>query len=60
MPRPCRQPRQPTQVETFTHSDDTRVNIPTAEYQSMMRDEETSPVRIAYQRRNRDLDPQLV
>ena len=60
MPRPRRQPRQPTQVETFTHSDDTRVNIPTAEYQSMMRDEETSPVRIAYQRRNRDLDPQLV
>ena len=26
----------------------------------MMRDEETSPVRIAYQRRNRDRDPQLV
>ena len=60
MPRPRRQPRQPTQVETFTHADDTRVNIPTAEFQSMMRDEETSPVRIAYQRRNRDLDPQLV
>ena len=25
-----------------------------------MRDEEQSPIRIAYERRNRDLDPQLV
>ena len=60
MPRPRRQPRQPIQVETFTHTDDTRVHIPSAEHQSLMRDEETSPVQLAYQRRNRDLDPQLV
>ena len=55
-----RQPRQPIQVETFTHTDDTRVHIPSAEHESLMRDEETSPVWLAYQRRNRDLDPQLV
>ncbi len=47
-------------VETFTHGEATRKNIPTAEYQSVMREDERSPVRIAYERRNRDLDPQLV
>src|SRR5581483_5123705 len=35
-------------------------NIPTAEFQSVMRVEEQSPIRVAYERRNRDLDPQLV
>src|SRR5471030_1833780 len=47
-------------VETITHYGETRKNIPTAEYQSVMRKEDQSPVRIAYERRNRDLDPQLV
>lgn len=47
-------------VETLTHDEATRKNIPTAEYQSVMRVEEQSPVRVAYERRNRDLDPQLV
>ena len=47
-------------VETLIHEDATRKNIPTAEYQSVMRKEEQSPVRVAYERRNRDLDPQLV
>ena len=60
MPPRRRQPRQPIQVETFTHTDDTRVHIPSAEHQSLMREEETSPVPLAYERRNRDLDPQLV
>ena len=35
-------------------------NIPTAEYQSVLQKTEQSPVRVAYERRNRDLDPQLV
>ncbi len=54
--------KQPTKiaVETLTHDDATRKNIPTAEHQSIMHDAEKSPVRIAYERRNRDLDPQLV
>lgn len=47
-------------VESLTHEKAKRLNIPTAEYQSVMRTEELSPVRVAYERRNRDLDPQLV
>ena len=47
-------------VETLKHEDATRKNIPTAEHQSIMHEADKSPVRIAYERRNRDLDPQLV
>ena len=47
-------------VATLTHQDASRTNIPTAEFQSVMREEEQSPIRVAYERRNRDLDPQLV
>jgi len=47
-------------VETLKHDEATRKNIPTAEYQSVMRQEELSHLRVAYERRNRDLDPQLV
>src|SRR5436309_8956600 len=47
-------------VATLTHEEARRKNIPTAEYQSVMQKEAQSPVRVAYERRNRDLDPQLV
>ena len=47
-------------VETLKHEDATRKNIPTAEHQSIMHEADKNPVRIAYERRNRDLDPQLV
>lgn len=47
-------------VETLTHEEASRKNIPTAEYQSVMHDEDKSPLQVAYERRNRDLDPQLV
>jgi len=47
-------------VEALTHEEATRKNIPTAEYQPVISKEEQSPVRVAYERRNRDLDPQLV
>src|SRR3989337_4222206 len=47
-------------VETLTHDADKRKNIPTAEYQSVVKEEQQSPIRVAYERRNRDLDPQLV
>ncbi len=47
-------------VYSLRHKNATRPNIPTAEYQSMVTEAETSPIRKAYQRRNRDLDPQLV
>ena len=47
-------------VETLKHDGATRKNIPTAEYQSVMAKDEQKPVRVEYERRNRDLDPQLV
>jgi adenine-specific DNA-methyltransferase len=47
-------------VETLTHKEASRKNLPTAEYQSVMEKREQSAVRVAYDRRNRDLDPQLV
>ena len=56
----ARRPQNPKTVETLTHEQARRKNIPTAEYQSVMQKEAQSPVRVAYERRNRDLDPQLV
>lgn len=56
----AKKPQTPKSVETLTHDEATRKNIPTAEYQSVMAKNEQSPVRVAYERRNRDLDPQLV
>ncbi len=56
----AKKPKAPLSVETLKHDDATRKNIPTAEYQSVMAKNEQSPVRVAYERRNRDLDPQLV
>ena len=44
-------------VETLTHPDDKRPNIPTAELQPVMEDDD--PVPVTYER-NRDLDPQFV
>jgi adenine-specific DNA-methyltransferase len=50
----------PKTVETLTHEEAKRKNIPTAEYQSVINKEAQDPVRVAYARRNKDLDPQLV
>ena len=47
-------------VETITHDEASRKNIPTAEYRSVMAKADQTPIQVAYQRRNRDLDPQLV
>ena len=47
-------------VETLTHGEAARRNIPTAEYHPVMADEDKAPIRVAYERRNRDLDPQFV
>ena len=44
-------------VETLTHTDDKRPNIPTAELQPVMEDDD--PIPVTYER-NRDLDPQFV
>ena len=47
-------------VEALKHDEAKRKNIPTAEYQSVMQKAEQTPIRVTYERRNRDLDPQLV
>ncbi|MDE2691525.1 MAG: site-specific DNA-methyltransferase [Acidobacteriota bacterium] len=47
-------------VETLIHREATRRNIPTAEYQPVMHAYDRDPIRVAYERRNPDLDPQLV
>lgn len=51
--------KKPLDVESLTH-DATRKNIPTAEYESVMREQDKTPIQLAYARSNRDLDPQLV
>jgi adenine-specific DNA-methyltransferase len=48
------------QVDALKHDDASRKNIPTAEYQSLIEKENQTPIQVAYERRNRDLDPQLV
>jgi len=47
-------------VSLLKHDEATRKNIPTAEYESLVRISEKSSIKVAYERRNRDLDPQLV
>jgi adenine-specific DNA-methyltransferase len=48
------------QVDALVHDEAKRKNIPTAEFESVMNKDDQSPIQIAYERRNRDLDPQLV
>ena len=50
----------PKSVEALKHDEAKRKNIPTAEFQSVVQKSDQSAVRVAYERRNRDLDPQLV
>ncbi len=57
---PPKKPKTLKQVEALKHDEASRKNIPTAEYQSLIEKEDQSPVQVAYERRNRDLDPQLV
>jgi len=58
-------------IETLTHDEAKRKNIPTAEFQSVVQKEAQDPLNVAYPRnakglddekqsRNRDLDPQLI
>jgi len=56
----ARRKKKTKSVETLTHGEAARRNIPTAEYHPVMAEEDKAPVRVAYERRNRDLDPQLV
>jgi adenine-specific DNA-methyltransferase len=56
-------PKKPAgekQIESFVHDDASRRNIPPAEFQTMVRNQEKTPIQVAYERRNPDLDPQLI
>ena len=52
--------KQSRKVETLVHREAKRRNIPTAEYQPLMHAYDRDPIRVSYERRNPDLDPQLV
>ncbi len=67
----AKQAPQKLSVDSLTHDEASRKNIPTAECQPVMRPEDETPVPVSYPRhggelaaekaeRNRDLDPQLV
>ena len=49
-----------TAVDAIVHDEARRSNIPTAELQSVVQKDDLAPVSVAYERRNKDLDPQLV
>ncbi len=62
MPSKPKTPAKPAKgktVATLRHGAK-RKNLPTVEYESLMRREEKSPIEVAYERRNHDLDPQFV
>lgn len=68
----AKQPNPPKNVDAIRHDDARRKNIPTAEYQSVLDENQKNPKQVRYPRtdssalaaeassRNRDLDPQLV
>ena len=61
MPRPRRSTTaQPKEVIAIAHKDDSRRNNPTAEMEAVMDDAQREAIQIAYERRNQNLDPQLV
>jgi len=55
-----KKPTSPKEVTTHTHEEATRKNIPSAEMQPIVDDDTRRPIKVAYERRNRDLDPQLI
>ncbi len=58
-PKPPKPAKAAKNVEALRHTDDKRLNIPTAEHQSVLEAEHSARKEIRYPR-NTDLDPQLV
>ncbi|MDF2637957.1 MAG: site-specific DNA-methyltransferase [Novosphingobium lindaniclasticum] len=52
--------KKPLTVETLTHDEASRKNAPTAELEAFVPPAVKTPIQAAYERRNPDLDPQLV
>jgi len=55
-----KKPASDKQIESFVHNEASRRNIPPAEFQTMVRNQEKTPIQVEYERRNPDLDPQLI
>ena len=47
-------------IAALSHEGASRRNIPTAEYEPVLEEGDKSPVPVSFERRNRDLDPQLM
>ncbi|MFN3259899.1 MAG: site-specific DNA-methyltransferase [Pikeienuella sp.] len=47
-------------IETHAHAGPPRLNIPTPEMEPFMEERAKAPLRVEYERRNPDLDPQLI
>ena len=60
MPKKRKSTMTPRRVTTLKHEAASRTNIPTAEYEAVLDPVDQNPVQVAFARRNRDLDPQLV
>ena len=57
----AQEPRaRPTTIDTLTHDEASRKNAPTAELAPVIDPAFVPPIQAAFERRNRDLDPQLV
>ena len=52
--------KKPLDVEALRHLAAKRKNIPTAEFEGVVPETVKTPIELAIERRNRDLDPQLV
>jgi len=52
--------KKPLTVDTLTHDEASRRNAPTAELEAFVPEDVKAPIVAAYERRNPDLDPQLV
>ncbi|MCF8141498.1 MAG: site-specific DNA-methyltransferase [Cyanobium usitatum Tobar12.5m-G36] len=55
-----KKPASEKQIESFSHDDASRRNIPPAEYQTIVQNQEKTQLQVAYERRDPDLDPQLI
>ena len=60
MPKKRKSTKTPRRVSTLKHEAASPTNIPTAEFEAVLDPVDQDPVQVAVERRNRDLDPQLV
>lgn len=47
-------------IADITHEEAKRSNIPTSEMKPLVSDSQKTPVKVSFEKRNPDLDPQLI